>query len=71
MAKSKVTISITLSKTFEEDWHNIGDLKEEDVRNTVFLPDDTLNYLSSGVIFTKMQEDSKDWILDELAIVQE
>lgn len=75
----KVTVSITLSKTFTVDVVKHGDrlVNEADVRLQHFLPDEILKTISKldtkykKALLNKMKSDASDWIVDDIAIVEE
>lgn len=75
----KVTVSITLSKTFTVDVikHEDRLVNEADVRLQHFLPDEILKTISKldtkykKVLLNKMKSDASDWIVDDVAIVEE
>lgn len=75
----KVTVSITLSKTFTVDVvkHEDRLVNETDVRLQHFLPDEILKTISKldtkykKALLNKMKSDASDWIVDDIAIVEE
>lgn len=75
----KVTVSITLSKTFTVDVvkHEDRLVNEADVRLQHFLPDEILKAISKldtkykKALLNKMKSDALDWIVDDIAIVEE
>lgn len=75
----KVTVSITLSKTFTVDVvkHEDRLVNEADVRLQHFLPDEILKTISKldtkykKALLNKMKSDASDWIVDDIAIVEE
>ena len=75
----KVTVSITLSKTFTVDVIKYEDrlVNEADVRLQHFLPDEILKTISKidtkykKALLNKMKSDASDWIVDDIAIVEE
>lgn len=75
----KVTVSITLSKTFTIDVvkHEDRLVNEADVRLQHFLPDEILKTISKldtkykKALLNKMKSDASDWIVDDIAIVEE
>lgn len=75
----KVTVSITLSKTFIVDVvkHEDRLVNEADVRLQHFLPDEILKTISKldtkykKALLNKMKSDALDWIVDDIAIVEE
>lgn len=75
----EVTISITLSKTFTIDVlkHEDRLVNEVDVRLQHFLPDEILKIVSKPdteykkVLLNQIKNDASDWIIDDIAIVEE
>lgn len=75
----KVTVSITLSKTFTVDVikHEDRLVNEADVRLQHFLPDEILKTISKldtkykKALLNQMKSDASDWIVDDVAIVEE
>lgn len=75
----KVTVSITLSKTFTVDVIKYEDrlVNEADIRLQHFLPDEILKTISKldtkykKALLNKMKSDASDWIVDDIAIVEE
>ena len=75
----KVTVSITLSKTFTVDVikHEDRLVNEADVRLQHFLPDEILKTISKidtkykKALLNQMKSDASDWIVDDIAIVEE
>ena len=75
----EVTISITLSKTFTIDVikHEDRLVNEADVRLQHFLPDEILKTVSKSdteykkMLLNQMKNDASDWIIDDIAIVEE
>ena len=75
----KVTISITLSKTFTIDVikHEDRLVNEADVRLQHFLPDEILKIISKldtkykKELLSQMKSDASDWIVDDISIVEE
>ena len=75
----EVTVSITLSKTFTVDVvkHEDRLVNEADVRLQHFLPDEILKTISKldtkykKALLNKMKSDASDWIVDDIAIVEE
>lgn len=75
----EVTVSITLSKTFTIDVlkHEDRLVNEADVRLQHFLPDEILKIISKidtkykKVLLNQMKSDASDWIVDDIAIVEE
>lgn len=75
----EVTISITLSKTFTVDVlkHEDRLVNEVDVRLQHFLPDEILKIVSKPdteykkVLLNQIKNDASDWIIDDIAIVEE
>lgn len=75
----KVTVSITLSKTFTVDVvkHEDRLVNEVDVRLQHFLPDEILKTISKldtkykKALLNKIKSDASDWIVDDIAIVEE
>ena len=75
----KVTVSITLSKTFTVDVvkHEDRLVNEADVRLQHFLPDEILEIISKldtkykKALLNKIKNDASDWIVDDISIVEE
>ena len=75
----EVTVSMTLSKTFTVDVikHEDRLINEADIRLQRFLPDEILKLVSERdseykkLILNQMRGDASDWIVDEIAIVEE
>lgn len=75
----KVTVSITLSKTFTVDVvkHEDRLVNEADVRLQHFLPDEILKIISKldtkykKELLSQIKSDASDWIVDDIAIVEE
>ena len=75
----EVTISITLSKTFTVDVlkHEDRLVNEVDVRLQHFLPDEILKIVSKPdteykkLLLNQIKNDASDWIIDDIAIVEE
>lgn len=75
----KVTVSITLSKTFTVDVvkHEDRLVNEADVRLQHFLPDEILKTISKidtkykKALLNQIKSDASDWIVDDIAIVEE
>ena len=75
----EVTISITLSKTFTIDVlkHEDRLVNEVDVRLQHFLPDEILKIVSKPdteykkVLLNQIKNYASDWIIDDIAIVEE
>lgn len=75
----KVAVSITLSKTFTVDVikHEDRLVNEADVRLQHFLPDEILKTISKldtkykKALLNQMKSDASDWIVDDIAIVEE
>lgn len=75
----EVTVSMTLSKTFTIDVlkHEDRLIDEADIRLQRFLPDEILKLVSEKdseyrkVILNQMRNDASDWVVDEIAIVEE
>ena len=75
----EVTVSITLSKTFTIDIlkHEDRLVNEADVRLQHFLPDEILKIISKldtkykKMLLNQMKNDASDWIIDDIAIVEE
>ena len=75
----EVTVSITLSKTFTIDVlkHEDRLVNEVDVRLQHFLPDEILKIVSKPdteykkALLNQIKNDALDWIIDDIAIVEE
>lgn len=75
----EVTVSMTLSKTFTIDVlkHEDRLIDEADIRLQRFLPDEILKAVSGKdteyrkLALNQMRNDASDWIVDEIAIVEE
>ena len=75
----EVTVSMTLSKTFTIDVlkHEDRLIDEADIRLQRFLPDEILKLVSEKdseykkLALNQMRSDASDWIVDEIAIVEE
>ena len=75
----KVTVSMTLSKTFTIDVlkHEDRLVNEADVRLQYFLPDEILEMVSKPdteykkVVLSLMKDDASDWTIDDIAIIEE
>ncbi len=75
----EVTVSMTLSKTFTIDVlkHEDRLVDEADVRLQHFLPDEMLKIVSKPdteykkILLNQMKSDASDWIVDDIAIVEE
>ena len=75
----KVTVSMTLSKTFTIDVlkHEDRLVNEVDVRLQHFLPDEILKIVSKPdteykkALLNQIKNDASDWIIDDIAIVEE
>ena len=75
----EVTVSMTLSKTFTVDVlkHEDRLIDEADIRLQHFLPDEILKLVSEKdseykkLALNQMRSDASDWIVDEIAIVEE
>lgn len=75
----EVTVSMTLSKTFTIDVlkHEDRLINEADIRLQRFLPDEILKLVSERdseykkLILNQMRGDASDWVVDEIAIVEE
>lgn len=75
----EVTVSITLSKTFTIDVlkHEDRLVNEVDVRLQHFLPDEILKIVSKPdteykkTLLNQIKKDASDWIIDDIAIVEE
>ena len=75
----KVTVSMTLSKTFTIDVlkHEDRLVNEADVRLQYFLPDEILEMVSEPdteykkVVLSLMKDDASDWTIDDIAIIEE
>ena len=75
----EVTVSMTLSKTFTIDVlkHEDRLIDEADIRLQRFLPDEILKLVSEKdseyrkLALNQMRNDASDWIVDEIAIVEE
>jgi outer membrane lipopolysaccharide assembly protein LptE/RlpB len=75
----EVTVSMTLSKTFTIDVlkHEDRLIDEADIRLQRFLPDEILKAVSGKdseyrkLILNQMRNDASDWIVDDIAIVEE
>lgn len=75
----EVTVSMTLSKTFTIDVlkHEDRLVNEADVRLQRFLPDEILKIVSKPdteykkILLNQMRNDASDWIVDDIAIVEE
>ena len=75
----EVTVSMTLSKTFTVDVlkHEDRLIDEADIRLQHFLPDEILKLVSEKdseykkLALNQMRNDASDWIVDEIAIVEE
>ena len=75
----EVTVSMTLSKTFTVDVlkHEDRLIDEADIRLQRFLPDEILKLVSEKdseyrkLALNQMRNDASDWIVDEIAIVEE
>jgi len=75
----EVTVSMTLSKTFTIDVlkHEDRLIDEADIRLQRFLPDEILKLVSEKdseykkLILNQMRNDASDWVVDDIAIVEE
>lgn len=75
----EVTVSMTLSKTFTIDVlkHEDRLVNEGDVRLQRFLPDEILKIVSGPdteyrkILLNQMRNDASDWVVDDIAIVEE
>ena len=75
----EVTVSMTLSKTFTVDVikHEDRLVDEADVRLQHFLPDEMLKIVSKPdteykkILLNQIRNDASDWIVDDIAIVEE
>lgn len=75
----EVTVSMTLSKTFTIDVlkHEDRLIDEADIRLQRFLPDEILKAVSGKdteyrkLALNQMRNDASDWIVDDIAIVEE
>ena len=75
----EVTVSITLSKTFTIDVlkHEDRLINEADIRLVYFLPDEILEMVSKPdteykkALLNQIKNDASDWIIDDIAIVEE
>ena len=75
----EVTVSMTLSKTFTVDVlkHEDRLINEADIRLQRFLPDEILKAVSGKdteykkLILNQMRNDASDWVVDDIAIVEE
>lgn len=75
----EVTVSMTLSKTFTVDIlkHEDRLIDEADIRLQRFLPDEILKLVSEKdseykkLILNQMRNDASDWVVDDIAIVEE
>lgn len=75
----EVTVSITLSKTFTIDVLKSEDrlVDESDVRLQKFLPDEILNEVAKPdserhqLELGQMRRDAADWVVDEIAVIEE
>ena len=75
----EVTVSMTLSKTFTVDVlkHEDRLIDEADIRLQRFLPDEILKAVSGKdteykkLILNQMRNDASNWIVDDIAIVEE
>ena len=75
----EVTVSMTLSKTFTVDVlkHEDRLIDEADIRLQRFLPDEILKLVSERdseykkLILNQMRNDASDWVVDDIAIVEE
>jgi hypothetical protein len=75
----EVTVSMTLSKTFTVDVlkHEDRLIDEADIRLQRFLPDEILKLVSEKdseykkLILNQMRNDASDWVVDDIAIVEE
>ena len=71
----EVTVSMTLSKTFTVDVlkHEDRLIDEADIRLQRFLPDEILKAVSGKdtVLLDQMRNDASDWVVDDIAIVEE
>ena len=75
----EITVSMTLSKTFTIDVlkHEDRLVNEGDVRLQRFLPDEILKAVSGKdteykkVLLDQMRNDASDWVVDDIAIVEE
>jgi outer membrane lipopolysaccharide assembly protein LptE/RlpB len=75
----EVTVSMTLSKTFTVDVlkHEDRLIDEADIRLQRFLPDEILKAVSGKdteykkLILNQMRNDASDWVVDDIAIVEE
>ena len=75
----EITVSITLSKTFTIDVlkHEDRLVNEVDVRLQHFLPDEILKIVSKSdteykkALLNQIKNDASDWIIDDIAIVEE
>jgi len=75
----EVTVSMTLSKTFTVDVlkHEDRLIDEADIRLQRFLPDEILKAVSGKdteykkLILNQMRNDASDWVVDDIAIIEE
>ena len=75
----EVTVSMTLSKTFTVDVlkHEDRLIDEADIRLQRFLSDEILKLVSEKdseykkLILNQMRNDASDWVVDDIAIVEE
>ena len=75
----EVTVSMTLSKTFTIDVlkHEDRLIDEADIRLQHFLPDEILKLVSEKdteyrkLTLNQMRNDASDWVVDDIAIVEE
>ena len=75
----EVTVSMTLSKTFTIDVlkHEDRLVNEGDVRLQRFLPDEILKIVSGPdteyrkILLNQMRNDASEWVVDDIAIVEE
>ena len=75
----EITVSITLSKTFTIDVlkHEDRLVNEVDVRLQHFLPDEILKIVSKPdteykkALLNQIKNDASDWIIDDIAIIEE
>lgn len=75
----EVTVSITLSKTFTVNAIKPKDrsINEADVRLDHFLPDEILKIVSGynteyrKILLNNIKKDASDWVVDDIAIIEE
>ena len=75
----EVTVSMTLSKTFTVDVlkHEDRLIDEADIRLQRFLPDEILKLVSEKdseykkLALNQMRNDASNWVVDDIAIVEE